>query len=152
MYVNNNRSFHGNQGRNKGSGKGKKDRPLCTYCGLTGHIADKCYKLHGYPLGYKPKGGTKPMVNQVSGNLGFDGNAIVQSNGLPNFGVQSDSVVQNLVNAPIGAQFGFQNVAASTPFGIAHGASGGSFCNKVLILINLNAQYLRLNVSNCSVS
>lgn len=67
------------------------------------------------------------MVNQVSSNLGFDGNAIVQSNGLPNFGVQSDSVVHNLVNAPIGAQSGFQNVAASTPFGIAHGASGGSF-------------------------
>ena len=30
MYVNNNRPFQGNQGPNKGGGKGKKDRPVCT--------------------------------------------------------------------------------------------------------------------------
>ena len=65
MYVNCSKSFQGNQGhasnqghvRNNG-GKGgnfKKERPVRTYCGFTGHIVDKCYKLHGYPLGYKPK-------------------------------------------------------------------------------------------------
>ena len=67
MYANNSRGFHANQGHNHG-GKGnnsKKDRPVCTYYGLTGHIADKCYKLHGYPPGYKPKGGNKVMENQV---------------------------------------------------------------------------------------
>ena len=64
MYVNNGRVFPSHQGqRNGGKGtNGKKDRPLCTYCGFTGHIADKCYKLHGYPPGYKPKGGNKPML------------------------------------------------------------------------------------------
>lgn len=30
----------------------KKDRPLCTNYGILGHTIDKCYKLHGYPLGY----------------------------------------------------------------------------------------------------
>ena len=67
MYANNSRGFHANQGHNHG-GKGnnsKKDRPVCTYYGLTGHIADKCYKLHGYPPGYKPKGSNKVMENQV---------------------------------------------------------------------------------------
>ena len=31
----------------------KKERPLCTHCGLLGHTVDKCYKLHGFPPGYK---------------------------------------------------------------------------------------------------
>ncbi|KAG7547513.1 Retrotransposon gag domain [Arabidopsis suecica] len=29
-------------------------RPVCTYCGQTGHIMQKCFKLHGYPPGYIP--------------------------------------------------------------------------------------------------
>ncbi|XP_060673809.1 uncharacterized protein LOC132803959 [Ziziphus jujuba] len=31
----------------------KQNRPTCTHCGLQGHTVDKCYKLHGYPPGYK---------------------------------------------------------------------------------------------------
>ena len=33
----------------------KKERPLYTHCNFHGHTIEKCYKLHGYPLGYKPK-------------------------------------------------------------------------------------------------
>ena len=33
----------------------KKGRPQCTHCGAMGHVVDKCYKLHGYPPGYKFK-------------------------------------------------------------------------------------------------
>jgi hypothetical protein len=33
----------------------KKDRPICSHCGITRHTVDKCYKLHGYPPGYKFK-------------------------------------------------------------------------------------------------
>ena len=37
--------------------KGKKDKPLCSYCGFYGHTTvEKCYKKHGYPPGFKPKG------------------------------------------------------------------------------------------------
>ena len=55
------------QGYNGGKkGEFKKERLVCTYCGLIRHIADKCYKLHGYPPGYKPKGNAS-MANQVSG-------------------------------------------------------------------------------------
>ena len=53
------------------------ERLFCTYCDFTGHIADKGYKLYGYPPGYKPKGGNKPMANQVSGNFGFDANSTI---------------------------------------------------------------------------
>ena len=35
--------------------KSKNGRPQCTHCGAMGHVVDKCYKLHGYPPGYKFK-------------------------------------------------------------------------------------------------
>ena len=41
-----------------------KDRPVCTHCGKLGHTLEKCFKLHGFPFGFKPKGKTS-MVNQV---------------------------------------------------------------------------------------
>ena len=31
-----------------------KDRLFYTYCNFYDHTIDKCYKMHGYPLGYKP--------------------------------------------------------------------------------------------------
>ncbi|KAL4363042.1 hypothetical protein GQ457_04G026360 [Hibiscus cannabinus] len=39
----------------KASYPSKKSRPQCNYCGLLGHTKDKCYKLHGYPPGYKTR-------------------------------------------------------------------------------------------------
>ncbi|XP_021899482.1 uncharacterized protein LOC110815834 [Carica papaya] len=30
-------------------------RPICSHCGLVGHTVDRCYRLHGYPPGLKPK-------------------------------------------------------------------------------------------------
>ncbi|KAL5570946.1 hypothetical protein UlMin_020543 [Ulmus minor] len=41
---------------NYNSYKGKKDKPYCTHCGMLGHTIEKCYKVHGYLPGYKPKG------------------------------------------------------------------------------------------------
>lgn len=35
-------------------------RPVCTHCGIKGHVIDRCYKLHGYPPGYKPRPVTPP--------------------------------------------------------------------------------------------
>ena len=36
--------------------KPRRERPICTQCGLTGQTVDRCYKFHGFPLGYKSKG------------------------------------------------------------------------------------------------
>ena len=56
---------HGTNLASSNSGSKGKDRPTCTHCGKTGHIVDKCYKLHGFPLGFKFK--NKPsMAYQVS--------------------------------------------------------------------------------------
>ena len=54
---------------------GKKERPVCSHCGITGHKVEKCYKIHGYPLRYKSR--TRPAANQVTAStLGhYDGNA-----------------------------------------------------------------------------
>ena len=49
-----------------------KDRPICTHCGVAGHTIDKCYKLHGYPLGFKfrkrPSFSSSSSVNHVTQN------------------------------------------------------------------------------------
>ncbi|KAA8523936.1 hypothetical protein F0562_010359 [Nyssa sinensis] len=31
----------------------KRDKPYCTHCKIRGHTVDRCYKIHGYPPGYK---------------------------------------------------------------------------------------------------
>ncbi|KAJ1413267.1 hypothetical protein SESBI_19813 [Sesbania bispinosa] len=55
----------------KTSKPGTKDRPLCSHCGILGHTIDKCYKLHGYPPGFKNKSKGPNMVAQVSdSNIG----------------------------------------------------------------------------------
>ena len=42
---------------NKGnySNKPKKERPQSSHCCLLGHVVDKCWKIHGNPLGYMTK-------------------------------------------------------------------------------------------------
>ncbi|KAJ1378680.1 hypothetical protein SESBI_47577 [Sesbania bispinosa] len=45
---------------------GKKDRPLCSHCGILGHTIDKCFKIHGYTPGFKNKSKGPNVVAQVS--------------------------------------------------------------------------------------
>ena len=66
--------------KNSGSNFKGKDRPLCTHCGKLGHTMDKCYKLHGFPPGFKFKNNKNATAHQVSTNLElFHGNT---SNGI----------------------------------------------------------------------
>lgn len=45
----------------------QKNRHMCSHCGIAGHTVNRCYKLHGYPPGYKPPyNSSKPQ--QQSGN------------------------------------------------------------------------------------
>ena len=99
-----------NHNGGKGGGHSKKERPICTYYGLTSHIANKCYKPHGYPPGYKPKGGNKAMANQVTSNFGnFDAlTALTNSqvnDTLPPIGFQPDvtSTTPNVFGSSFGA-------------------------------------------------
>ncbi|XP_073023649.1 uncharacterized protein [Primulina eburnea] len=50
----------------------QRERPFCTKCNIHGHTIETCYKIHGYPPGYKFKGKfpSKPShatANQLSG-------------------------------------------------------------------------------------
>ncbi|XP_065619558.1 uncharacterized protein LOC136063302 [Quercus suber] len=54
-------AFGSKPGNFKNFVKYKSGRPQCTHCGAMGHVVDKCYKLHGYPPGYKFKNkGSQP--------------------------------------------------------------------------------------------
>jgi hypothetical protein len=45
----------------------RKERPKCTHCGILGHTIDKCYKIHGFPPGFKfTRGKSTSSANQVS--------------------------------------------------------------------------------------
>lgn len=33
-----------------------KRRPICSYYNRVGHIADRCYKKHGFLFGFTPNG------------------------------------------------------------------------------------------------
>ena len=56
------------QGFNQGGQNKGKGRPVCSHCGKLGHFMEKCYKIVGFPPGYKQKGRVS-MANQVT----FDG-------------------------------------------------------------------------------
>ena len=57
--------FFGNSGVYGGKNSKGKDRPICTYCGKLRHVMEKCFKVHGFPPGFKPKG-KNFMMNQVN--------------------------------------------------------------------------------------
>ena len=46
----------------------RRDRPVCTHCGVSGHTVEKCYRIHGFPPGYKFNKGKNapPSAHQVS--------------------------------------------------------------------------------------
>ena len=56
------------QGFNQGGKNKGKGRPVCSHYGKLGHFMEKCYKLVGFPPGYKQKGKIS-VANQVI----FDG-------------------------------------------------------------------------------
>ena len=42
------------------SSRSRKDRPLCTHCNILGHTVDRCYKIHGYPPGFRNRPNFRP--------------------------------------------------------------------------------------------
>lgn len=58
-------------------------RPVCTHCGLKGHTIDPCFKLHGYPSGYRSntysKQNSGEFVRPSAPSSNFHGNKQNQS-------------------------------------------------------------------------
>ena len=61
LYLN---AGSGSKQSHNSKGNSKREGPICTHCGKTRHIVDKCYRLYGFPPGFKFK--NKSMANQVS--------------------------------------------------------------------------------------
>ncbi|CAE6235555.1 unnamed protein product [Arabidopsis arenosa] len=49
----------------------KPQKVICSHCGYTGHTVDKCYKIHGYPMGFKHK-----FKNQADKSSSTDKSAV----------------------------------------------------------------------------
>jgi len=46
----------------------RKEKPICTHCGVPGHTADKCYRLQGFPPGFKFTKNIKKFAPSHSAN------------------------------------------------------------------------------------
>ncbi|XP_073270356.1 uncharacterized protein [Primulina huaijiensis] len=62
-----------------------KERPFCTACNMHGHTLDTCYKIHGYPPGFKSKPRHQfptqtHQIHQVSGTSVSEAEINVSSN------------------------------------------------------------------------
>lgn len=75
----------------------RKDRPMCSHCGLLGHTIDQCFKIHGYPPGYKPRprNPRSSNANQATIASDNDNNSTTLGNILQNL---STTQCQDLVN------------------------------------------------------
>ena len=67
----------------------KDNRLICSHCGLKGHTADKCYKLHGYPPSFRSKGKGVAVANQVLGNSETNSDSLDSTQTMPNLAAMS---------------------------------------------------------------
>ncbi|KAL5537329.1 hypothetical protein UlMin_045755 [Ulmus minor] len=78
----------------------KRDKIMCTHCGFTGHTKEKCYRLVGYPSGWrvKPKNTNNGSIannSEVVKHVNTSSNEI----GLSSFtNVQCQQLIQLLTN------------------------------------------------------
>ena len=117
MYANFKGNFKGN---------GKKERPFCTHCNMSGHTVEKCYKLHGYPPGYKPKGKQIANANQVTFNPGDGG--LVNGNQCPISKAQCEKLLAflNSGNTGTGSNLGDTHHAANASISCMAAGVGGA--------------------------
>ncbi|XP_019188880.1 PREDICTED: uncharacterized protein LOC109183150 [Ipomoea nil] len=60
---------------------GGNKAPKCTFCGMTGHTVEKCYKKHGYPSGWIP-GFKSKGKQQIAAATSIDSSGNVTSDQL----------------------------------------------------------------------
>ena len=74
----------------------RKDRPICFHCGYKGHVAEKCYKLHGNPPGFQKKPRNAPAANQVSCPMTMPPNVHENSQNVPSLAMQCQQFLNML--------------------------------------------------------
>lgn len=80
-----------------------KGRPICSHCNRVGHIAERCYRKHGFPSGFTPKGKssekskTQPVTAQVSASVPMNAYKTVSANLEGLIGNFSKDQIQNFI-------------------------------------------------------
>nr|XP_018627342.1 uncharacterized protein LOC108945689 [Nicotiana tomentosiformis] len=72
---------------------------MCRYCKNPGHLVDKCYKLHGFPLGFKFTKGKRTAANvEVHGHQNYAGlqNSVEVSHSPAEWSSDSESLILGL--------------------------------------------------------
>ncbi|KAG7585301.1 Reverse transcriptase RNA-dependent DNA polymerase [Arabidopsis thaliana x Arabidopsis arenosa] len=121
-----------------------KGRPICSYCNRVGHIAERCYKKHGFPPGFTPKGkfnDKAPKASPVAAQVALSPSPApspVNIAGLQ--GTLSNDQLQNII-----AHFTSQLTTHSpTPIGASTSQSaldhsGISFSNSTYLFVGILA-------------
>ncbi|KAA8542768.1 hypothetical protein F0562_023920 [Nyssa sinensis] len=89
-----------------------KDKSVCSHCGYTGHTSDKCYKIHGFPPGFKSKKANVHSANQV-----ISSPADQENNELPQlaFTQEQRQQILSLINPPTKSLRSANQVSTASP-------------------------------------
>ncbi|KAL5558199.1 hypothetical protein UlMin_034410 [Ulmus minor] len=98
--------------------KGKRDKPVCTNCGYFAHTVDKCYKKHGYPPGFTPKGQSTSYSKDGSPNkwtTGYSkgGSPNKWSPGYSKATVAQTSILVDSNNSTVNSSYSLSNLCAN---------------------------------------
>ena len=96
-------------------------RPMCTHCGKSGHTIQKCYKLIGFPPGYKTNGsgyGSKNQYFQKNQPQHQQPRSVQQQLTSPTVSQQANAIAN--VHTDVGSSFQY------VPPGVPHLTSGGA--------------------------
>jgi hypothetical protein len=115
----------------------RKEKPICTHCGVPGHIADKCYRLHGFPPGFKFTKNIKKSAPSHSANhvQEADINSVSSTDSLhavPQLPITPDQCQQllsflqqqSLVQQPSAHMAGSMRASSSAPVSTSSQVSG----------------------------
>ncbi|KAG7590495.1 Retrotransposon Copia-like N-terminal [Arabidopsis suecica] len=114
---------------------GSYQKPRCSYCHKLGHLADKCYKKHGYPPGYESKW-KKPQT------IGTANLAMQFSPSKEQSAVQVDQSKDDMSNDQIQAMISYLSTKLhSSTVESIHVPPSASTSNSVPVISQISASY-----------
>jgi len=104
----------------------RKPKPVCSHCGVTGHTIEKCYRIHGFPPGFKftkTKSIGNSFANQVQ-------NADTSSSSMPFTHDQVQQLMvfmQNMQDSPSSSALQVGSISNTTSDRLISSTEGNSF-------------------------
>lgn len=63
--------------RSQSNSTKEKERSHCTHYNIQGHTMDRCYKIHGYPLGYRNQKNTPSGTSKTEASSSTDSSSLL---------------------------------------------------------------------------